>query len=126
MSNPHPHRHPRPDPRPADHDPIYRSVETGAAVPAVPDLPADEAFERKFTRLLDQIDSLPAEQRSRLQRLADESRQRHEKLRGSVRKLQDSLDSLRLGIKYMAFDLEATRRENEYLKSLLDDDVTEV
>ena len=123
-NNPHPH-HPDHVPHP-ENDAIYRSVPETPAVPEVAGVAADEAFERKFTRLLDQIESLPAEQRGRLQRLADETRQRHDKLRGSVRKLQDSLDSLRLGIKYMAFDLEATRRENEYLKSLLDDDVTEV
>ena len=33
--------------------------------------------------------------------------------------LQDSVDHLRLSIKYMAFDLEATRRENRQLRDLL-------
>jgi len=31
------------------------------------------------------------------------------------------MDYLRICIKYQAFDLEATRRENEYLKRLLED-----
>ncbi|HOK95751.1 MAG TPA: hypothetical protein PK052_09905 [Anaerohalosphaeraceae bacterium] len=33
---------------------------------------------------------------------------------------QDWLDSLRLRIQYLLFDLEATRRENSYLKRLLE------
>lgn len=38
----------------------------------------------------------------------------------SVAKLQDSLDYLRLSVKYMVFDLEATRRENVYLRKLVE------
>ena len=34
--------------------------------------------------------------------------------------LQSSLDSLRLGLKYLIFDLEATRRENKELRKKLD------
>ncbi len=42
------------------------------------------------------------------------------KLEEKVNDLQESLDYLRLCIKYQSFDLEATRRENEYFKDLLD------
>ncbi len=35
--------------------------------------------------------------------------------------LQDSLDYLRLSIKYLLFDLEATRRENNYLRKMLEE-----
>jgi hypothetical protein len=41
------------------------------------------------------------------------------KLERSVNNLQESLDYLRICIKYQLFDLEATRRENEYLKKIL-------
>lgn len=34
--------------------------------------------------------------------------------------VQDWLDILRLRVKYLVFDLEATRRENSYLKRLLE------
>ena len=37
-----------------------------------------------------------------------------------IDKMQESLDSLRLFIKYLLFDLEATKRENTYLRKLLD------
>ena len=42
------------------------------------------------------------------------------KIEESVSKLQDSLDYLRLSVKYMVFDLEATRRENVYLRKLVE------
>ena len=35
-------------------------------------------------------------------------------------KLQESLDYLRLSVKYLVFDLEATRRENAYLRRLVE------
>lgn len=35
--------------------------------------------------------------------------------------LVGSLDDLRIGIKYMLFDLEATRRENSFLKRQIKD-----
>lgn len=38
----------------------------------------------------------------------------------SVANLQESLDYLRICVKYQVFDLEATRRENEYLRKLLE------
>jgi len=47
------------------------------------------------------------------------TRERHERLRQTVSTLQESLDYLRLSIKYLVFDLEATRRENGYLRKML-------
>ena len=37
----------------------------------------------------------------------------------SLDKMQEAVDRLRLFVKYQTFDLEATRRENKYLKQLL-------
>jgi hypothetical protein len=45
----------------------------------------------------------------------------HKKLEQSIRGLQKSLDDLRVCVKYQAFDLEATRRENRYLRKLLEE-----
>jgi hypothetical protein len=42
-------------------------------------------------------------------------------LQKTVDRLQESLDYLRVCVKYQKFDLEATRRENEYLRKLLED-----
>lgn len=52
--------------------------------------------------------------------LAKQARDSHRQLRESVSNLQESLDYLRLCIKYQSFDLDATRRENECLKKLLE------
>jgi hypothetical protein len=37
-----------------------------------------------------------------------------------VQNLTESLDYLRLSVKYLVFDLEATRRENKYLRDMLE------
>ena len=36
--------------------------------------------------------------------------------------IQEAMDFLRIGVKYLLFDLEATRRENAVLKRRIDDD----
>ena len=41
-------------------------------------------------------------------------------LRHEMAALEDGLDHLRLAIKYLVFDLEATKRENRLLRELLD------
>lgn len=45
-----------------------------------------------------------------------------DKLQQAVSSLQDSLDYLRLTVKYLLFDLEATRRENAHLRKMLEED----
>jgi len=82
----------------------------------------DEAvFEKKLNELVSEIGSIPAPQRDRLVMLAKQTRDCHKQLKKSVNNLQESLDYLRVSIKYMLFDLEATRRENAYLRKLLED-----
>ena len=80
----------------------------------------DVDFNTKFQSLMGEIATLPEGERSKLEDLAGETRRRHEKLKGAVESLRGSLDNLRLGMKYLVFDLEATRRENEYLRKLLE------
>ena len=60
-------------------------------------------------------------QKSNLEQLAKENQQRHEQLKQSVNRLQEALENLSLIIKYQAFDIEATRRENTYLRRLLEE-----
>ena len=81
----------------------------------------EAAFEKKLNELVKEIGSIPAPQRSRLIMLAKQTHDCHKRLRKSVDSLQESLDYLRVSIKYMLFDLEATRRENAYLRKLLED-----
>lgn len=79
-------------------------------------------FQQKLTELVNEIETLPINERERLRALAEETKQRHEDIKKSVRTLQENIDFLRLGIKYMIFDLEATRRENTYLRKMLEQD----
>ncbi len=81
----------------------------------------EQEFQTKLAELMGEISTLPASERAKLERLADETRQRHERLRQTVSGLQESLDYLRLSIKYLVFDLEATRRENGYLRKMLEE-----
>ncbi|MEM6315239.1 MAG: transcriptional regulator [Planctomycetota bacterium] len=87
---------------------------------------SDSDFEAKLTELMGQIETLPTPQRRRLEQLAGETRLRHKRLRGTVAQLQESLDYLRLSTKYLVFDLEATRRENAYLRKMLDESAEEL
>jgi chromosome segregation ATPase len=82
----------------------------------------ENTFQTKLSELMQEISTLPQAEREKLTQLAQESQDRHAKLRKSVNDLQESLDYLRLAIKYMVFDLEATRRENSYLRKMLDKD----
>lgn len=79
-------------------------------------------FQKRLAELIAEIDNLPTGERDRLRKLAEETKDRHEQIKKSVSNLQESIDFLRLGIKYMLFDLEATRRENQYLRKMLEQD----
>jgi len=81
----------------------------------------EAAFEQKLNELVKEIGAIPAPQRDKLVMLAKQTGECHKKLRKSVSSLQESLDYLRVSIKYLIFDLEATRRENTNLKKLLED-----
>jgi len=81
----------------------------------------EKEFQTKLAELMGEISTLPAGERRKLEQLADETRARHERLRATVTSLQESLDYLRLSIKYLMFDLEATRRENGYLRKMLEE-----
>ena len=59
-------------------------------------------------------------QYARLARLTREVRETNRELERSIDTLRETLDYLRICVKYQRFDLEATRRENEQLRKLLD------
>jgi predicted nucleic acid-binding Zn-ribbon protein len=80
----------------------------------------EQDFQNKLGELMKQIENLPPSERGPLEKLAAETRERHDKMKKTVGELQESLDYLRLSVKYLVFDLEATRRENEYLRKLIE------
>jgi len=75
------------------------------------------------SELGNQVDSLIRELESsgnaQDNELARKMQLNQKKFEKSLADLQESLDYLRICIKYQVFDLEATRRENAYLRKLL-------
>ena len=78
-------------------------------------------FQKKLGELVEEIKALPKEDRDKLAMLAEETKQRHQELKRTVDNLHESIDFLRLSIKYLLFDLEATRRVNGYLRKMLEE-----
>ena len=77
-------------------------------------------IEERMCRLIDKLQALPIEYRESLEKLCNHDGEQRSSVEESVAKLQNSLDYLRLSVKYMVFDLEATRRENVYLRKLVE------
>ena len=90
----------------------------------------DEIEKKLFDEINDLIIELMSSGKSRDKKLVDKSivqkniveqlRLSQKNIKNRVSELLDSLDNLRFSIKYLVFDLEATRRENAYLKKLLE------
>jgi len=82
----------------------------------------DEAnLQEKLNELLKEVGGSADLHYYKLAMLARQAHESHKKLEESVNNLQESLDYLRVCIKYQLFDLEATRRENKYLRKLLEE-----
>ena len=79
---------------------------------------ADEhTFDRRMSALLQQLAALPEGLESSFPE--GEGAARKEKVRIALDNLQSSMDWLRVSVKYLVFDLEATKRDNERLRGLL-------
>jgi len=78
-------------------------------------------IEHKLSELVKEFGEAVEPQHRKLAQLAEKAKENHQKLEQSLSSLQELLDYLRVCIKYQVFDLEATRRENEYLRKLLED-----
>jgi hypothetical protein len=76
---------------------------------------------REVIDLADAIRTMPADQRQALEpfltRVIDSNRRR----RRILLLVQDALSQLRLDMKYLAFDLEATRRERDEFRRKLEE-----
>ena len=82
----------------------------------------DEArLENKLNELVKEFGGMVNPQHRKLAMLAKQARDSHKQLQKHVNNLQESLDYLRVCIKYQLFDLEATRRENKYLRDMLEE-----
>ncbi|MDI9403005.1 MAG: hypothetical protein QM516_03950 [Limnohabitans sp.] len=77
-------------------------------------------FQEKMNQILDRIRELPAGKSAETADTIDAATARRERVQSSVNELQEALDYLRLSVKYLVFDLEATRRENAYLRRMIE------
>ena len=82
----------------------------------------DTSLEEKLNELVKEFGETAEPQNRKLVKLAKQAQANRKKLEKSINSLQESLDYLRVCIKYQVFDLEATRRENQYLRKLLEED----
>ncbi len=80
-----------------------------------------EGLEGEVNDLVKELGGMTDPKCSKLTQLARHACDNHRKIKNSVDNLQESLDYLRICVKYLLFDLEATRRENKYLRKLFED-----
>lgn len=82
----------------------------------------ETSLEKKLKELVEEFGEMVDPQYKKLAMLAQQAQDSRKQLEKSVNSLQESLDYLRICIKYQLFDLEATRRENDYLRKILGGD----
>ena len=89
------------------------------ASPLAVEVPVD-AVPPEWIALKDRVDGLPAEVRAELAPFVDQALE-HARFRDRVLSIaRDALERLRLDLELARFDLDATRREREHLRRLLD------
>jgi len=82
-------------------------------------LPAVEEMPREILDLADAVQRLPHEHRLKVEPLLVRVVENTRRRRRILALVQDALGQLRLDMKYLTFDLEATRRErDEYRRKL--------
>jgi len=75
-----------------------------------------------LTILMEQIDQLPEEYRQEIRPTLDRVMEYTKRRRRILNLIQEALSQLRLDMKYLMFDVEATRRERDAYKSALEDE----
>jgi len=78
---------------------------------------AGDRFEETIEELMAKLDSGPGSHLDVLSAFVE----KHPELEEIVDQLKESLQSVCFVLKYMAFDIEATRRERDQLRTLLED-----
>ena len=79
----------------------------------------ESKFEGQLEELVNAIGEVPGPNKEKLVKMIKKTSKCHGELKKNIACLQESLDFLRVSVKYLVFDLEATRRENGSLKKLL-------
>jgi hypothetical protein len=92
---------------------------TSQTTEAAVELPKD------VSDLAEAIAALPAEHRTRLESLVSRVIDSTKRRRRILNLVQEALSQLRLDMKYLVFDLEATRRERDQLRGTSGNDQPE-
>ncbi len=85
------------------------------------DAPAAENLPADMVELSALVAGLPAEQRNRLEPVLSRVVESTLRRRRILNLVQDALSQLRLDMKYLVFDLEATRRERDAYRQQLEE-----
>ena len=78
-------------------------------------------LENKLKELVEEFEEKTDPQHEKPAILTKKACRTNKKVRRSVNSLDEFLDYLRICIKYQNFDLEATRRENEFLRKFIEE-----
>ena len=76
----------------------------------------------EIEELLSALEALPAEHRTRIEPIVKRVVASTKRRRRILNLVQDALSQLRLDMKYLMFDLEATRRERDTYREQLEED----
>ncbi|MBR5627271.1 MAG: transcriptional regulator [Thermoguttaceae bacterium] len=75
----------------------------------------------EFAELIRLIDALPKEHRVALRQALDQAMMTASRRRRILSFIQDAISQIRLDMKYLMFDLEATRRERDSYRQKLEE-----
>lgn len=81
----------------------------------------EQNFQEKLLHLIEEIKKFPEAKKKSLEMLTGEIGKKYEDLNKGLALLQDTLDSLRLNVTYLLFDLDTTKKENLALKKKLEE-----
>ena len=73
----------------------------------------NDGLSKEIAELVEAITALPVQSRRDIEPILDRVVQNAKRRRAILLAVQDSLGQLRLDMKYLMFDLEATRRERD-------------
>ncbi len=80
-----------------------------------------DALPAEIAELERQIENLPAEYRGEIEKSVQRVMEFTQRRRRILNLVQEALGQLRLDMKYLMFDLDATRRERDLYKKALDE-----
>lgn len=79
----------------------------------------EDTFNSRLQELIQEIAHLPIDKQKKIAPLIEETKKRHKEIKENSDQLERSFTELRICLKYLLFDLEATTRERNQLRRRL-------